>query len=143
MAGIRYKGQIFSGVPSAVDANDVVYDNTESGLTAGNVQDVIDELYSKSDGPYLKTDDFVTQTYREQYSVGPSVINWSIYGAIVGYTAKSYTFFHSNCTTVKAGVEGVSLSNSSFSISGFARTIDGSTAPTTNFWVQILWVKNV
>ena len=143
MAGIRYKGQIYSGVASAVDANDVVYDNTESDLTEGNVQDVIDEVYSKTAGPYLKTDDFVIQTYTEQYSVGPSVIDWSIYGAIMGYTAKSYTFFHNNCTVVKAGVEGVSLSNSSFSIGGFARTIDGSTQPTTNFSVQILWVKNV
>ena len=44
MAGIRYKGQIFSGSASFGDADHVAYDNTESGLTATNVQDALDEL---------------------------------------------------------------------------------------------------
>lgn len=50
MAGIRYKGQIFSGVASVGDADEVSYDNTQSGLTAGNVQDALDEVNSKKAG---------------------------------------------------------------------------------------------
>ena len=44
MAGIRYKGQIFSGTASFGDADDVNYDNTTSGLAATNVQDALDEI---------------------------------------------------------------------------------------------------
>lgn len=47
MAGIRYKGQIFSGVASVGDADEVSYDNTQSGLTATNVQDALDEVNAK------------------------------------------------------------------------------------------------
>ena len=46
MAGIRYKGQIFSGAASFGSADDVAYDNTQSGLTASNVQGALDELDS-------------------------------------------------------------------------------------------------
>ena len=45
MAGIRYKGQIFSGAASAADH--VAYDNTQSGLTATNMQDAVDEVNAK------------------------------------------------------------------------------------------------
>ena len=48
MAGIRYKGKIFSGAASYGSADEVIYDNTESGLTADNVQEAIDEIDSKS-----------------------------------------------------------------------------------------------
>ena len=44
MGGIRYKGQVFSGAATFGSANDVAYDNTESGLTADNVQDALDEV---------------------------------------------------------------------------------------------------
>lgn len=37
-------------VPSTYDADDVDYDNTESGLTATDVQDAIDEINSKDAG---------------------------------------------------------------------------------------------
>lgn len=50
MAGIRYKGQIFSGAASFGSADDVAYDNTESGLTADNVQDALDEVNTKKAG---------------------------------------------------------------------------------------------
>lgn len=44
MAGIRYKGQIFSGAASFGSADDVSYDNTTSGLTATDVQGAVDEV---------------------------------------------------------------------------------------------------
>lgn len=44
MAGIRYKGQIFSGAASFGDADHVAYDNSQSGLTATDVQGALDEL---------------------------------------------------------------------------------------------------
>ena len=47
MAGIRYKGQIFSGVASVGDADEVSYDNTQSGLAADNVQDALDEVNTR------------------------------------------------------------------------------------------------
>lgn len=47
MAGIRYKGQVFSGAASFGDADHVAYDNSESGLTATDVQGAVDELNSK------------------------------------------------------------------------------------------------
>lgn len=48
MAGIRYKGQIFSGAAAFGTADHVAYDNTESGLTANNVQDALDEVAGAS-----------------------------------------------------------------------------------------------
>lgn len=50
MAGIRYKGQIFSGAASFGDADHVAYDNTESGLEATDVQGALDEVSSKTSG---------------------------------------------------------------------------------------------
>lgn len=50
MAGIRYKGQIFSGAASFGDADHVAYDNAESGLEATDVQGALDELDSKTSG---------------------------------------------------------------------------------------------
>ena len=47
MGGIRYKGQIFSGAASYSSADDVSYDNSDSGLAADNVQDAVDEINSK------------------------------------------------------------------------------------------------
>lgn len=47
MAGIRYKGQIFSGAASFGDADHVAYDNSQSGLTATDVQDAVDEVNAK------------------------------------------------------------------------------------------------
>lgn len=44
MAGIRYKGQIFSGAAAFGTADHVAYDNTESGLSATDVQGALDEL---------------------------------------------------------------------------------------------------
>ena len=44
MAGIRYKGQIFSGIASVGDADDINYDNSQTGLSATNIQDAVDEL---------------------------------------------------------------------------------------------------
>lgn len=46
MAGIRYKGQIFSGAAAFGDADHVAYDNTESGLSATDVQGALDEVTS-------------------------------------------------------------------------------------------------
>lgn len=47
MAEIRYKGQIYSGVASVGDADDVSYDNSTSGLTATDVQGAVDEIVPK------------------------------------------------------------------------------------------------
>lgn len=47
MAGIRYKGQIFSGSASFGTADHVAYDNTQSGLAATDVQDALDEVSNK------------------------------------------------------------------------------------------------
>ena len=47
MAEIRYKGQIYSGAAAFGSADDVSYDNTQSGLTATDVQGAVDELNSK------------------------------------------------------------------------------------------------
>ena len=44
MAGIRYKGQIFSGSAAFGDADHVAYDNTQSGLSATDVQGAVDEI---------------------------------------------------------------------------------------------------
>ena len=43
MGEIRYKGQVYSGATIG-DADYVVYDNTQSGLTSTNVQDALDEI---------------------------------------------------------------------------------------------------
>lgn len=45
MAKIMYKGKEYSGVPSS--AENIAYDNTESGLSATNVQSAIDEANGK------------------------------------------------------------------------------------------------
>lgn len=44
MAGIRYKGQIFSGAAAFGTADHVAYDNTESILDSTDVQAALDEL---------------------------------------------------------------------------------------------------
>lgn len=60
MAGIRYKGQIFSGAASFGDADHVAYDNTQSGLSATNVQGAVDELEAAVDDakPVVTWDQF-------------------------------------------------------------------------------------
>lgn len=67
MAGIRYKGQIFSGAASFGSADDVAYDNTGSGLTAGNVQDALDEVNTNKAG---LTTHGATQASDQIYSNG-------------------------------------------------------------------------
>lgn len=44
MSEIRYKGKIFSGAAAFGSADDVSYDNSESGLTSTTVQDALDEI---------------------------------------------------------------------------------------------------
>lgn len=44
MAGIRYKDMIFSGAAAFGTADHVAYDNTESGLSATDVQGAVDEI---------------------------------------------------------------------------------------------------
>ena len=44
MAGIRYKGQIFSGTASTKSADEVSYDDSWTDLKANNVQDALDEI---------------------------------------------------------------------------------------------------
>lgn len=60
MAGIRYKGQIFSGAASFGDADNVAYDNTQSGLEATDVQGALDELEAAVDDakPVVTWDQF-------------------------------------------------------------------------------------
>lgn len=49
MAGIRYKDMIFSGAAAFGTADHVAYDNTQSGLTATDVQGALDETASRAD----------------------------------------------------------------------------------------------
>lgn len=46
MAKIMYKGKEYSGVPTS--AENIAYDNSESGLSATNVQSAIDEVNDKT-----------------------------------------------------------------------------------------------
>ena len=68
MAGIRYKGKIFSGVASVGRADDVAYDNTQSGLTAGNVQDALDEVNTRLQNIAIKK----AKVYEADISVSTS-----------------------------------------------------------------------
>ena len=62
MAGIRYKGQIFSGAASFGDADHVAYDNTESGLEATDVQGALDEVSNAEGVSYDNTESGLTAT---------------------------------------------------------------------------------
>ena len=62
MAGIRYKGQIFSGAASFGDADQVAYDNTESGLEATDVQGALDEVSNAGGVSYDNTTSGLTAT---------------------------------------------------------------------------------
>ena len=63
MAGIRYKGQIFSGAASFGDADHVAYDNTESGLTATDVQGALDEVRSLA--PWTISTDLTIKNFND------------------------------------------------------------------------------
>lgn len=62
MAGIRYKGQIFSGAAAFGDADHVAYDNTQSGLTATDVQAAVDEVSNAANVSYDNTTSGLTAT---------------------------------------------------------------------------------
>ena len=49
MSSILYNDKLYGGAITALDANHVLYDNTDFGLTSSNVQDVVqDVVYEKS-----------------------------------------------------------------------------------------------
>ena len=75
-------------------------------------------------------------------SVGTTAVYWSITATRSGYTPLMYSHLnYGNSTTVALSTEGRNLSNGSFKINGYARSIT-STTYTINISTLILWHKN-
>ena len=98
---VKVMDEVGQGGGGSVDADDVSYDNTSSGLSATNVQDAIDEVYGSIPSIVLNTEvqrgtltagqTSVVLTFADQTIGANTLIDWYVAGGDVNPTAIATT----------------------------------------------------
>lgn len=138
--------ELHNATPSGVDADDVSYDNTDSGLTATNVQDAIDEVYSAIPSEPASWTLVGTQTgttaitlpadfselYIEVQRGSDSVFcSTNIIKAVLSSTAKTYAITAGSSTNTSSFAAAVNVSSTSVALDNVTKVADNITASST------------
>jgi hypothetical protein len=86
--------------------------------------------------------EFVRQTYQSVINVQTSDTAFTVSATKSGYVPISYSLRHGYSSQIIGGVEQCEMSDGKFMISGFARSLTGSTFSNTAFIADVWWLKN-
>ena len=156
MGQIKYGGVTYSGGGSSA-ADDVTYDNTDSGLTATNVQDAIDELvqgsgseqyveYTIQSGDTFRaalnalyalidTTKISTKARLIEYSAAGEITTYWISNKTTNYISFTYCSAEYNSLYIMSLVLNASTSKRTTSTNGSA-PVDGSTTAASPSYIK-------